>query len=94
MLKCKGEGLATRRYFSKVSESRHSPLLLVGAPTQGIAPSSIRTRTECSLQVDSSPLRYDESPTVIYTMSCVSHNHYREITKLPIATISINSHLT
>ena len=94
MLKCKGEGLATRRYFSKVSKSRHSPLVLVGAPTQGIAPSSIHARTECSLQVDSSPLRYDELPIVIYTMSWVSHNHYREITKLLIATTSTNSHLT
>jgi hypothetical protein len=43
-----------------------------------------RARTECSLWVDSSPLQHGESSTTIYTMSWPSHNHRREITKLPI----------
>jgi hypothetical protein len=38
MLKYKGEGLGTQRRFLKVSESWHSPLVLVGAPCKGIAP--------------------------------------------------------
>ena len=37
MLKVNREG-GTRRCFAEVSESRHFPLVLVGAATQGVAP--------------------------------------------------------
>ena len=37
MLKVKREG-GTRRCFAEVSESRHSPLVLIGAPAQGCSP--------------------------------------------------------
>ena len=51
-----------RRCFADVSESRHSPLVLVGAPTQGCSSPLIRVRIKCSLWVDSSTLRRGESP--------------------------------
>ena len=56
----RGEG--TRRCFVKVSKSRHSPLVLVGAPAQGCSSPLIHTRIKCSLWADSLTLRHGESP--------------------------------
>ena len=72
MLKVK-RGEKTRRCFAKVSESRHSPLVLVGAPAQGCSSLLIRARIKCSLWVDSSTLRRGESPTTAYNLSWVIH---------------------
>ena len=44
-----------RRYFAEVLESRHSPLVLVGAPAQGYRFPLIHASTKCSLVVDPSP---------------------------------------
>ena len=85
MLKVKrGEG--TRRCFAEVSDSRHSPLVLVGAPAQGCSSPLIRARIKCSLRVDSSTLRRGESPTTAHNLSWVTHKLRRVITKLPITT--------
>ena len=72
MLKVKrGEG--TRRCFIEVSESRHSPLVLVGAPAQGCSSPLIRARIKCSLRVDSLTLRHGESHTTAHNLSWVIH---------------------
>jgi hypothetical protein len=102
-LKVKGQG--TRRCFPEVSESRHSLLVLVGAPTQGCSSPLIHARIKCSLWADSSTLCHGESPTTAHKMSWVIHKLHRMITKLPITTkpsrwwrsprvTSKNSHLT
>ena len=104
MLKVK-RGKGTWRCFPKVSESRHSPLVLVGAPMQGCRSPLIRTRIKCSLRADSLTLRHGESPTTAHNMTWVIHKLRRMITKLPITTkpsrwwrsprvTSMNSHLT
>ena len=104
MLKVKREG-GKRRCFAKVSESRHSPLVLVGAPAQGCSSPLIHARIKCSLWVDSLTLRRGESPTTAHNLSWVIHKLRWMITKLPITTkpsrwwrslrvTSTNSHLT
>ena len=75
-----------RRCFAEVSESRHSPLVLVGAPAQGCSSPLIRARIKCSLWVDSSTLRRGESPKAAHNLSWVTHKLRRVITKLPITT--------
>ena len=85
MLKVNREG-GTRRCFAEISESRHSPLVLVGAPAQGCSSPLIRARIKCSLRVDSLTLRRGESPTTVHNLSWVIHKHRRMITKLPITT--------
>ena len=72
MLKVK-RGKGTRRYFLEVSESCHSSLVLVGAPTQGCSSPLIRAGIKCSLWVDSSTLRRGESPTTAHNLSWVIH---------------------
>ena len=82
MLKVKREG--TRRGFAEVSESRHSPLVLIGAPAQGCSSPLIRVRIKCSLRADSLTLHHGESPTTAHNLSWVIHKLRRMITKLPI----------
>ena len=72
----------TRRCFVEISESRHSPLVLVGAPAQGCSSPLIRARIKCSLWVDSSTLRHGESPTTTRNLSWVIHKLCWMITKL------------
>jgi hypothetical protein len=97
--------LGTRRYFSEVSESRHSPLVLVGAPAQGCSSPLIHARIKYSLRANSLTLCRGESLTTAHKMSWVIHKLRRMITKLPITTkpsrwwrsprvTSKNSHLT
>jgi hypothetical protein len=98
------KGLGTQRCFPEVSESRHSPLVLLGAHVQGCSFPLIHVRIKCSLRADSLTLRHGESPTSAHKMSWVIHKR-RMITKLPITTkpsrwwwsprvTSKNSHLT
>ena len=98
-------GEETRRCFAEVSKSRHSPLVLVGAPARGCSSPLIRARIKYSLWVDSSTLRRGESPTIAHNLSWVIHKLCWMITKLPITTklsrwwwsprvTSMNSHLT
>jgi hypothetical protein len=47
--------------FLKVSESRYSPQVLVGAPAQGYSSPLVLARTKCSLWDDHLPLRYSGS---------------------------------
>lgn len=68
------EGSLTRWHFDEKLESRHSPLLLIGAPTQGCRSLLIHVRTKCFLHIDYLPLRYNESPIIIYTLSWTTHN--------------------
>ena len=72
MFKVNREG-GTQRCFAEVSESRHSPLVLVGAPAQGCSSRLIRARIKCSLRVDSLTLRRGESPTTAHNLSWVIH---------------------
>jgi hypothetical protein len=103
LLECKG--LGTRRYFLEVSESRHSPLVLIGAHVQGCSSPLIHARIKCSLRANSLILHHGESCTTAHKMSWVIHKLRRMITKLPITTkpsrwwrsprvTSKNSHLT
>ena len=104
MLKIK-RGKGTRWCFPEVSESRHSPLILVGAPIQGCSSPLIHAKIKCSLWANSLILRHSESPTTAHNLSWVIHKHRRMITNLPITTkpsrwwrsprvTSMNSHLT
>ena len=72
--------------FFEVSESRHSPLVLVGAPAQGCSSPLIHTRIKCSLLADSLTLRRGESPTTAHKTTWVIHKLGRMITKLLITT--------
>ena len=85
MLKVKS-GKGTQRCFPEVSESHHSPLVLVGAPAQGCSSPLIHARIKCFLWADSLTLHHVESPTTIDTMTWVIHKLRRMITKLPITT--------
>ena len=85
MLKVKRR-TGTQRCFSEVLESRHSPLVLIGAPAQGCSSPLIRARIKCSLWADSLILHHGESPTTAYNLTWVIHNFRRMITKLPITT--------
>ena len=85
MLKVK-RGRGTRRCFPEVSENRHSPLVLVGAPAHGCSSPLIRARIKYSLWVDSLTLYRGESPTTAHNLSWVIYKLRRMITKLPITT--------
>ena len=85
MLKVK-RGKGTQRCFPEVSESRHSPLVLVGAPAQGCSSLLIHARIKCSLQADSLTFCHGESSTTVYNVTWVIHKLCRMITKLPITT--------
>ena len=104
MLKVKREG-GMRRCFAEVSESRHSPLVLFGAPVQGCSSPLIRARIKCSLQVDSWTLCRGELPTTTHNLSWVIHKLFGWSPSSPITTkpyrwwrsprvTSTNSHLT
>ena len=104
MLKVKREE-GTWRWFIEVSESRHSPLVLVGAPMQGCSSPLIGARIKCSLWVDSSTLHRGESPTTFHNLSWVIHKLSGWSPSSPITTktsrwwrslrvTSTNSHLT
>ena len=86
MLKVK-RGSGTRRCFSEISESRHSPLILVGAPAQGCSSPLIRAKITCSLRADSLTL-HGESSTTAHTMTWAIHKLRRMITKFSITTKS------
>jgi hypothetical protein len=70
--------------FSKILESRHSPLVLVGALMQGCSIPLIRARIKYSLRADSSTLRHGKSPTTAHKTTWVVHKLRRMITKLLI----------
>ena len=83
MLKVK-RGRGTRRCFPEVSENRHSPLVLVGAPAQGCSSPLIRARIKYSIRTDSSTLHRGESSTTAHKTTWVIHKLRRMITKLSI----------
>ena len=85
MLKVK-RGKGTRRCFPKVSESHHSPLVLIGAPAQGCTSPLISARIKCFLRADSLTLCRSESPITAHKVTWVIHKLYRMITKLSITT--------
>jgi len=58
----------TRQCFAEVSESHHSPLVLVGALAQGSCSPLVRTRTKCSIRADSSTLCLGESPKTAHKL--------------------------
>ena len=85
MLKVK-RSRGTRRCFFNVSESRHFPLVLVGAPAQGCSSPLIRARIKCSLWADSLTLYHSESPTTAHNMTWVIQKLHQMITKLLTTT--------
>ena len=79
-------GKGTRQYFPEVSESHHSPLVLIGAPAQGCCSPLIHARIKCSLRVDSLTLRHGESSTTAHNLSWVIHKLSRWSPSSPITT--------
>ena len=87
MPECKGVvEESARRYFAEVSESHHSPLVLVGAPAQGSCSPLVRARTKCSLRADSSTLRNGESPKTAHNLD-TSHPQELRVVFVPPITI-------
>ena len=86
MLESKGRGQESARWcFTDVSESCHSPLVLVGAPAQGYCSPLVRARTKCSLRADSSTLRRSESPKTAHKLD-TSSQELRAVFVPPITT--------
>ena len=85
MHKVNREG-GTWQCFAEVSESCHSPLVLVGAHVQGCSSPLIRARIKCSLRVDSLTLRRGESPTTAHNLGSGHPQALWIITELPITT--------
>ena len=86
MLECKGVvEESARRCFAEVSESRHSPLVLVGAPAQGSCSPLVRARTKCSLRADSSTLRRGESPKTAHKLDT---SHPQELRVIFVSVFS------
>jgi len=87
MLESKGVVEESDRWcFAEVSESRHSPLVLVGAPAQGSCSPLVRARTKCSLRADSSTLRNGESPKTAHNLD-TSHPQELRVVFVPPITI-------
>ena len=87
MLECKGVVEESARWcFAEVSESRHSPLVLVGAPAQGPCSPLVRARTKCSLRADSSTLRRGESPKTAHKLDTSHPQELRAVFVPPITT--------
>ena len=81
-----GEEERARWCFAEVSESRHSPLLLVGAPTQGSCSHLVRARTKWSLWADYLTLRQGESPTTTHKLDTSHPQELRVVFVPPITT--------
>ena len=77
---------SARRCFAEVSESRHSPLVLVGAPAQGSCSPLVRARTKCSLWADSSTLHHGESPKTAHKIDTSHPQELRAVFVPPITT--------
>ena len=76
---------SARRCFAEVSESRHSPLVLIGAPAQGSCSPLVRARTKCSLRADSWTLRRGESPKTAHKLD-TSHPQELRAVFVPLIT--------
>jgi len=72
-------GRGTWWCFAKESESRNSPLVLVGAPTQGSCSPLVRARTKCSLRANSLTLCHSESPTTAHKLDTTHPQEHRVI---------------
>ena len=73
----------------KVNRERNAAMFCGGIGESPLTTSphwSTRARIKCSLWVDSSTLRRDESPKTVHNLSWVTHKLRRVITKLPITT--------
>jgi len=82
-------GRGTPRCFAEVSESRHSPLVLVGAPAQGPCSPLVRVRTKCSLWADSLTLRHGESSTTTHKLD-TSHPQEHRVIFVPLITTELS----
>jgi len=74
----------TQWCFTEVSKSRHTPLVLVGAPTQGPCSPMVHARTKCSLWADSLTLRRGESPTTTHKLDTSHPQELRTVFVPPI----------
>jgi hypothetical protein len=87
---CKARFRRLLQFFPEVSKSRHSPLVLVGAPAQGYHSPLVLARTKCSLRDDSLPLRRggcDGTSQVIRpTYSCPCPTDLRQPCRCPWIT--------
>jgi hypothetical protein len=68
---CKAMARKLFQFFYEVSESRHFPLVLVGAPTQGYSSPLVLARTKSSLRDDHLPLRHGGSLTIANKLESV-----------------------
>jgi hypothetical protein len=66
--------------------SRHSPLVLVGAPAQGYRSPLVLARTKCSLRDDPSPLRRGGSLTTAYKLESGHQQDLHSDHRAPNAT--------
>jgi hypothetical protein len=64
--KCKARARKILQIFPEVSDSRHSPLVLVGAPAQGYSSPFVLTSTKCSLRDKPLPLQRGGSLMAAY----------------------------
>jgi hypothetical protein len=65
---CKARLRRLLQFFVEVSKSRHSSLVIVGAPVQGYRSPLVLARTKCSLWGDPLPLRRGGSLTTAYNL--------------------------
>ena len=82
----------TWRCFAEVSESQHSPLVLVGAPVQGPCSPLVHGRNKCSLRTDSLTLRHSESPTTAHMLD-TSHPQEHQVISLQEDTPFSNAYV-
>jgi len=74
------------RCFAEVSQSHHSPLVLIGAPAQGSCSPLVRAMTKCSLRADSSTLHRGESPKTAHMLDTSHPQELRVVFVPPITT--------
>jgi hypothetical protein len=67
-VECKIRARRLLQLFAEVSKSRHSFLVLVGAPTQGYRSPLVLARTKSSLCDDPLPLWHSGSLTTTYNL--------------------------
>ena len=65
---CKAKFRRLLQFFPEVSKSRHSTLVLVGAPAQGYRSPLVLARTKCSLRDDPLPLQRGGSLKTAYKL--------------------------
>jgi hypothetical protein len=85
-VECKARLRRLLQFFAEVSKSRHSSLVLVGAPAQGYRSPLVLARTKCSLWGDPLPLQRGGSLTTAYNLELGYQQILRGDHRAPNAT--------